>query len=282
MEIDLLDIFVGPTPLSGNPLAVVRGGALDTMAMQGLSDWLGFSETTFLVPPTDPGADYGLRIFCPGRELPFAGHPTLGSAFAWLQAGGRPRRDDLVVQQCGIGLVPVRIAGEQLAFAAPPLLREGPLSEAERTAAARATGVEPEWIADAVHVANGPGWVLLRLHSAAQVLAAKPAPTAPPLTTVGLVGSHPPHEGVDWEVRGFFTDARGQLIEDPVTGSLNAGIACYLFAHGLATAPYIAAQGQSLGRGGRVVVSRDAEGIWVGGRVTLVAHGGALNAAKIA
>ena len=279
MNIDLLDVFTGPGALSGNPLAVVRGGgALATEQMQALTDWLGFSETTFLLAPTDADADYAVRIFCPGRELPFAGHPTLGSAFAWAAAGGTPRRTGVVVQQCGVGLVEVRVAGDNLAFAAPPMRRTDPLSADERAQAAQVAGVDPGAIIDAVHAVNGPNWVLLRLASAEAVLAAQPAAEASLGTDVGLIGPHPAGNDADWELRAFFADAHGRIIEDPVTGSLNAGAACYLFEQGLPTGDYTAAQGRCVGRGGRVRVSRDEADIWIGGRVHLVAQGGEIRA----
>ena len=281
MLLDLIDVFAGAA-LSGNPLAVLRGtpaqmAALDTAAMQRMTDWLGFSETTFLLPPSDPQADYRVRIFCPGRELAFAGHPTLGSTRAWLAAGGVPMRSGVVAQECGIGLVDVRIdadpAGERLAFRAPPLRRSGPLNNAERAEAARRAGVDEGAILDAVHADNGPGWVLLRLRSAADVLAAQPEARAPVPCDIGLVGPHDAGQSADWEVRAFFADGAGRLKEDPVTGSLNAGVALYLFGAGLATGDYVAAQGGCIGAEGRIHVSRDRDGApWIGGAATVIAR----------
>lgn len=179
MQIDLVDVFARGA-LTGNPLAVVRGGeALSGDQMLALTRWLGFSETTFLLPPTDARADYRVRIFYPAGELPFAGHPTLGSARAWLAAGGRPKQAGVVVQECGVGLVEVRVEKERLAFRAPPLLRGGPLSNDERTEAIRIAGVDDASVVEAVHACNGPGWRLLRLRSAADVLAARPVAEAP-------------------------------------------------------------------------------------------------------
>jgi len=289
MLLDLIDVFAG-VPLGGNPLAVVRGtpdkmAALDTAGMQRMTDWLGFSETTFLLPPSDPQADYRVRIFCPGRELAFAGHPTLGSARAWLAAGGVAKRAGVVVQECGIGLVEVRVdaaaEGERLAFRAPPLRRSGPLSAAERAEAAQRAGVDPRVILDAVHADNGPEWVLLRLRSAADVLAARPEARAPVPCDIGLVGPHAVGEAeewpADWEVRAFFADGAGRLKEDPVTGSLNAGIALYLYGAGLATADYVAAQGRCVGATGRIHVSRDDDGAaWIGGVARVVARNAAV------
>lgn len=271
MKIDLVDVF-GSGPLSGNPLAVVRGGdALTGEQMLALTRWLGFSETTFLLPPSDPGADYALRIFYPGGELPFAGHPTLGSCHAWLAAGGKPRVPGRIVQQCGVGLVELaqRESG-LLAFRAPALTREGPLVKAERAEAIRIAGVAEAAVADAVHAANGPAWQVLRLDSAADVLAAQPEARATSETFIGLVGP----DGAGFELRAFVSDGNGRIFEDPVTGSLNAAVAQYLFAQGLAKGSYIAGQGRKVGADGRVFCSREADGsVWVGGRTVTVASG---------
>ena len=274
MLLDLVDVFCGG-PLGGNPLAVVRGGeALTTEQMLALTRWLGFSETTFLLPPTDERADYRVRIFCPGRELPFAGHPTLGSAFAWAAAGGVSKTPGVVVQQCGAGLIEVRLDGARLAFRAPPLIRSGPMSEADRAEAVRIAGVDPASVLDAVHVANGPGWCLLRLSSAEAVLAARPEPRAAEPTDIGLVGPYGAGGDVHWEVRAIFTVPGGVLVEDPITGSLNAGIAQYLYGAGLASGDYVAAQGQCVGALGRVYVSCDEAGdAWISGDVRMVAAG---------
>ena len=277
MELDLLDVFAGGA-LSGNPLAVVRGGeALDPAQMLALTRWLGFSETTFLLPPTEPGADYAVRIFYPAGELPFAGHPTLGSAAAWLAAGGVPAQAGTVVQQCGAGLIPVQIAGDALAFRAPPLRRSGPLDPAERAEAIRVAGVDPASVIAAVHADNGPGWRLLHLSSAQAVLAARPVAVAPVPTDVGLVGAWPQGHARQFELRAFFADANGRLTEDPVTGSLNASVAQYLLAHGHAAAPgYAAGQGQCIGADGQIAVAIEPEAIWIGGRTRIVARGAAL------
>ncbi len=280
MKLDLVDVF-GSVPLSGNPLGVVRGGeGLSEAQMLRLTQWLGFSETTFLLPPTDPAADYRLRIFYPAGELPFAGHPTLGSAFAWLRAGGVPQQTGRVVQECGAGLIEVcPQEGNTLAFRAPALTRSGPLSQAEREEAARVAGVEPDWIVEAVHIANGPKWQLLRLATADQVLAASPAARAPIGTDVGLAAPALPDSGVDWEVRAFFANQHGAVCEDPVTGSFNAGLAVHLFANGLAQGSYSAAQGRKTGADGRVMLTQEADGsVWVGGRCDMIAAGGHLPA----
>lgn len=276
MKLDLVDVF-GSGALRGNPLAVVRGGeGLDAGAMLALTRWLGFSETTFLTPPTDPEADYGLRIFYPGGEMPFAGHPTLGSCHAWLAAGGVPKREGRIVQECGVGLVEIRRDADRLAFRAPPFTRTGPLAEAELAEALRVAGVPREAVVEAVHVANGPAWQLLRLRSAEDVLAAEPAAKAPPGTDVGLAGPYGEGvgEGADWEIRALFTNQHGMLVEDPVTGSFNAGLALHLFGTGLASGSYVAAQGRAVGADGRVHCAQHEDGsVWIGGRCDTVAGG---------
>lgn len=278
MKLDLVDVFAGAAPLTGNPLAVVHDGAwLSDAQMLGLCRWLGFSETTFLLPPTEAGADYRVRIFCPGRELPFAGHPTLGTAWAWLAAGGTPARQGVVVQQCGVGLVEVRVDAERLAFRAPPLIRSGPMTEPElRDTLDLLTGVSRHDVMEAVWADNGPGWCLLRLGSDEKLLGAGCVPRAPRQTDIGLVAPAT-REGVDWEVRAFFSTDGGLMREDPVTGSLNASIGQVLFSSGLARGRYVAAQGRRTGADGRVTVSEDGEDVWVGGRVEPVSLGGALS-----
>lgn len=277
MKLDILDVFANG-PLSGNPLAVVRGGeALSTEQMQALARWLGFSETTFLLPPTDPAADYRVRIFYPAGELPFAGHPTLGSAFAWLAAGGEPRHPGTVVQECGVGLVDVRREVGQLSFKAPPLIRSGPLSAEDRAEAIRVAGVPEESVVAAVHASNGPTWKLLHLRSLEDLLAARPVPYAEAPTDVGLLAAHPEGSRPAFEVRAFFADHTGRMCEDPVTGSLNAAVAQYLFGEGLVSGDYVAGQGQQVGADGRVHVRRDIRGdLWIGGVVRALSIGGRL------
>ncbi len=278
MKLDLVDVF-GAAPLKGNPLGVVHGA--ETMSdadMLALTQWLGFSETTFLLPPTDPKADYRVRIFYPAGELPFAGHPTLGTCHAWLAAGGVPKRDRLIVQECGLGLVEIRQRDDLLAFRAPPLTRTGPLSDEERNEAARVAGVDVGAIVEAVHLVNGPQWCLLRLATAEEVLAAVPAAKAPEGTDVGLAAPGFEGSGGDWELRAFFTKQHGAVAEDPVTGSFNAGVAMHLFATGLAQGSYIAAQGRNTGADGRVYCSQDADGsVWIGGSTATIAGGARLS-----
>lgn len=279
MRLDLIDVF-GARAFAGNPLGVVHGAeGLSDAAMLRLTRWLGFSETTFLLPPADPAADYRVRIFYPAGELPFAGHPTLGTAHAWLRAGGVPRRAGTIMQECGVGLVEVRQEGDLLSFKAPPLARTGPLDGDDLAEALRVTGAAPEAVVEAVHVANGPRWRMLRLRSAADVLAAEPAAKAPPGTDIGIVAPSAGDDGADWELRAFFANAQGLVREDPVTGSFNAGVACHLFAAGLARGSYVAGQGQRTGADGRVHCRIDEDGaVWIGGRVDTIAAGAALPA----
>ncbi len=277
MKLDLLDVFC-KGPLTGNPLAVVRGGdGLAPAQMMALTRWLGFSETTFLLPPIDPVADYRVRIFYAGGELPFAGHPTLGTCQAWLAAGGTAKSGGQIVQECGIGLVQVRRDGERLAFKAPPLIRSGPLSPQELAEAVRIAGVDPASVVEAVHVANGPKWQLLMLRSADDVLAAHPVARAPVGTDIGIAARAAAGSGADWELRAFFANGLGQIAEDPVTGSFNAGVALHLFATGRAKSSYIAAQGRTTGADGEVHCVQDEDGaVWIGGKVATVSSGGDL------
>ncbi len=259
-----LDVFAS-VPLSGNPLAVVHDADdLDAVDMQAFARWTGLSETTFLLAPTDPAADYRVRIFTPGRELPFAGHPTLGTAHAWL-AGGRPRIPGRVVQQCGAGLVPVRVDGDRLAFAAPPLTRYEPLPVDLLARITAGLGLQRADVLDASWLVNGPQWVGLRLASAEQVLALRLNPAGLAGMDLGVVGPYPDGAEAQFEVRALLP---GEAIpEDPVTGSLNAGLAQWLMDTGQAPERYVAAQGSVVGAAGLVHVSRDDEGLWIGGRV---------------
>jgi PhzF family phenazine biosynthesis protein len=253
----------------GNPVAVVLDGSgLSTGQMQRIAHWTNLSETTFVLRPTSPDADYRVRIFTPVAELPFAGHPTLGTCHAWLSGGGEPRDGDPIVQECGAGLVPIRRTPDGLAFAAPPLLRSGSVEEELVAEIAAALGIERSEIVDAAWADNGPGWVAVMLESAEAVLALRPGFID---LDVGVVGPSAADADEAFEVRAFFPKD-GALVEDPVTGSLNASLAQWLLASGRAEAPYVARQGTALGRAGRVHVSRDGDGvIWVaGGTVTCV------------
>jgi PhzF family phenazine biosynthesis protein len=263
-----VDVFTAE-PYRGNPVAVVLDGSgLSTGQMQRFAHWMNLSETTFVLPPSDPGADYQVRIFTPAAELPFAGHPTLGTCHAWLAAGGTPRQEGTVVQQCGAGLVTLCQTGNGLAFAAPPVLRDGPVEEELLGRVASMLRIGRAGIVDASWADNGPGWVAVLLPSAAAVLAVKPGIVD---IDLGLVGPYPPGSPQAFEVRAFFPKD-GATAEDPVTGSLNAALAPWLLGTGRAQAPYVVSQGTALGRAGRVHVSRDDAGtIWVaGGTVTCV------------
>jgi PhzF family phenazine biosynthesis protein len=268
-----VDVFAAE-PYRGNPLAVVLDGtALAVDAMQRFTDWTNLSEATFLLPPTHPDADYALRIFCPGRELPFAGHPTLGSCHAWLEAGGKPKRE-LVVQECAAGLVRIRRDGRRLAFAAPPLRRSGPLGEEDLALIVRALGLDRGEIVAHAWCDNGPEWRAVMLRSATQVLQVRPDRSLLDGLFVGVVGPHAPGSGdCDFELRAFFPGRDGP-VEDPVTGSLNAALGQWLIGSGLAPPRYVAAQGTALGRAGRVHVERDDAGdTWIGGHSTTCVEG---------
>lgn len=266
-----LDVFTA-TPLKGNPLAVVHDAqGLDDAQMAAFARWTNLSETTFLLPPTDPAADYRVRIFTPDRELPFAGHPTLGSCQAWLAAGGRPRRDEAVVQECGVGQVRIRRDGSRLAFAAPPLRRSGAVDEATLALIARSLRVERTAIRAANWVSNGPHWVAAMLGSRDEVLALKPDFAAMGELELGVVAPCGPGHDAQFEVRAFVPTLGVQ--EDPVTGSLNAGLAQWLIGAGLAPSRYVAAQGTALGRAGRVFVERIGDDIWIGGDSVIVVRG---------
>ena len=256
--------------LRGNPVAVVldADGVTDEQ-MRAFARWTNLSETTFLLPPTDPAADYRLRIFTPGSELPFAGHPTIGSAHAWLEAGGRPASAERVVQECGAGLVALRRTADRLAFAAPPLTRSGPVDATDLTGVVAALGLTVDDVVDAAWVDNGPGWMGLLLRDADQVLALRPDFSAL-REDVGVVG---PRSSGDTacEVRACCPAETG-ITEDPVTGSLNAGLAMWL-AGTVLPASYVAAQGAAIGRAGRVHVELDGDTVWVGGDAQTVIHG---------
>jgi PhzF family phenazine biosynthesis protein len=261
-----VDVF-SPDPLRGNPLAVVLDSeGLSTEEMQRFTRWMNLSETTFLLPPTTAEADYRVRIFTLPHELPFAGHPTLGSCHAWLSAGGTPRRDDVIVQESGIGLVRIRRRDGKLAFAAPALLRNGPVDDALLDQIAAALRIDRSDMVDAEWADNGPGWVVVMLGSADAVLALEPAHTSSEQLDIGVVGPYPPGSECAFELRAIFSDGVGGLQEDPVTGSLHAAVAQWLLSTGRATAPYVASQGTRLGRTGRPEIDRDADStVWVGG-----------------
>ena len=247
--------------------------------MQAFTDWTNLSEATFVLPPTQPEADYALRIFCPGRELPFAGHPTLGSCHAWLDAGGVPQGAE-VVQECAVGLVRIRRDGQRLAFAAPPLRRSGALPEDEVLRIAHGLGVTRQDILHHAWCDNGPQWRGVMMASSEQVLALKPNAQILAGMEVGVIAplDKPLLRGPDdsaeaFEVRAFFPGNAG-LTEDPVTGSLNAALGQWLIGAGLAPAHYVARQGTAMGRAGRVHVQLDEQGqVWVGGESVVCIQG---------
>jgi PhzF family phenazine biosynthesis protein len=269
----LVDVF-NTDAFTGNPLAVVfDADDLSTSAMQAMTRWLNLSETAFLLRPSSPKADYRVRIFTLDREMPFAGHPTLGSCHAWLSHGGQPQHPSEIVQECGAGLVAIRRTPELLLFAAPPLIRGGMVEESRLVDIAAFLRISRSHILDAQWADNGPGWIVVLLASADEVLALEPARDHPGHMDVGVVGPHAAGSPAAFELRAFFTDHQGGVREDPVTGSLNASTAEWLLASGRATAPYIAAQGTRVGRLGRIHIHQDERGVWVGGRTTTLFSG---------
>ncbi|MGR6090651.1 PhzF family phenazine biosynthesis protein [Brevibacterium sp. CSND-B09] len=285
-----VDVF-SAVPFHGNPVAViVDADGLDEEQMARIANWTNLSETTFILPPDDPTADYRLRIFTPHRELPFAGHPTLGSAAAWLDAGGAPKHEDRIVQECGAGLVDIRRSprrggptdpaspndptsgsSETLAFAAPDRLRSGPLDDAYVDQIAVALGVDRAEILGHQWADNGPGWAAVRLSSADQVLALTPDFSAIPDAKLGVLGAHPDGAEHEYEIRAFVPGVG--VAEDPVTGSLNASVAQWLIGENLAPNSYTATQGTALGRSGVISITAENDEIWVGGDTSICIRG---------
>lgn len=266
-----VDVFTA-VPYQGNPVAVVMDGAgLTTEEMLLFANWTNLSETTFLLPPTDPAADYLVRIFTPGAELPFAGHPTIGTCHAWLEAGGQPATDGKVIQECGLGLVELRKADGRLSFAAPEPIRSGPVDETDLANVCATLNISRSEIVDAQWADNGPGWLAVMLGSGQAVLDLQPDFPAGNPEGIGVVGPHTlgvvglgGTDGTDLEVRAFFS-ANNAPVEDPVTGSLNASVAQWLIAAGHLSAPYVAAQGTAIDRSGRIYISQADGDVWVGG-----------------
>jgi PhzF family phenazine biosynthesis protein len=269
-----VDVF-SKLPFKGNPLAVVLGAdRLTDRQMADIASWTNLSETTFLLRPQHPAADYRVRIFTPERELPFAGHPTLGSCHAWLAAGNVPRGEE-IVQECGVGLVRVRRDGNRLAFAAPPLRRSGEVAPGLLADIAHSLQINPGRISASQWVDNGPGWVAVMLGTRAEVLAIERGrialpPQAPALGVVAPWASDRDGSEAQFEVRAFFGTP---TVEDPVTGSLNASLALWLIGAGLAPEAYVASQGTALGRAGRVHVARIGADTWIGGETTTCIEG---------
>ena len=260
-----VDVF-STVALKGNPVAVVlNADGLSDEQMADFARWTNLSETTFVLKPQNLEADYRLRIFTTLRELPFAGHPTLGSCHAWLEAGGKPRGEE-IIQECAVGLIRIRRNADQLAFTAPPLLRTGAVDEALLQRVCHGLGIEPNAVQQARWVDNGPGWLALLLADREQVLAIKPDYSQLHGLALGVVAPwSAERDGAEaqFEVRAFL--AGDGMQEDPVTGSLNAGLAQWLIADGLAPQRYVASQGTALGRAGRVFIEQVGEDIWVGG-----------------
>jgi len=266
-----VDVF-GSGPCSGNPVAVVLDAdGMGDEEMQRFARWTNLAETTFVLPPTVPEADYRVRIFTPVLELPFAGHPTLGTCHAWLQGGGEARDPAEVVQECDAGLVRIRRQEDgKLAFDAPPLVHSGQASEEDTSKVAAALGIDSGEMLAVEWVDNGPGWICALFESVERVLELRPGALD---FDLGAVGFHPPGSEAAIELRAW-APVNGLAAEDPVTGSLNASVAQWLLGNGRLTAPYLATQGTAIDRAGRIAISADEDGtIWVGGRAETVIAG---------
>jgi PhzF family phenazine biosynthesis protein len=269
-----VDVF-GVDSYDGNPVAVILDSeGLTDKELSAISAWTNLSECTFLLPPTEPTADYRVRIFSLKTELPFAGHPTLGTACAWLDAGGVPSQPGLIIQECIAGLVPIRIEDDLLAFSAPPRIRSGPVEATILDAVIEILGIERDQVVNSEWLDNGPGWVGILLDSAESVLKIRPNASAHPgRWDIGVIGAHAAGSESAFELRAFFTEGSEPLREDPITGSLNASAAEWLLSKNRATAPYIASQGSAIGRNGRIHISEADGKIWVGGKTKVVLSG---------
>ena len=266
------DVF-SPIPCQGNGLAVVvDADGLDSAGMQRFAAWTNLAETSFLFPPTEAGADYRVRIFTPNREMPFAGHPTLGSCAAWLHAGGRPAAAGIVRQECGIGIVDIDVSiAVSPAFAAPPT-RIAPLEASRLEAIQNALAIASAQVVRSARLENGPVWQVLELDSAEAVLAVDSSRVRwPAFDPIGLLGPHAHGSGIDVEVR-MLAPSSG-MSEDPITGSLNAALAQWMHAEGRLTGPMTVAQGTAIGRVGRVQVRPEAGRIWIGGQTHVLIDG---------
>jgi PhzF family phenazine biosynthesis protein len=268
-DFQLVDVF-GDGPFTGNPLAVLDGAGLDTDQMQQIARWMNLSETVFLLPPTTDDADYLVRIFTLERELPFAGHPTLGTCHAWAERTGSDKTR--VVQECGAGLVKVEQRGGRWAFEAPPVVRSGAVDEALVEEVAGFLDVDRSKIVAAEWVDNGPGWLGILFDSAEEVLALEPVTSYSRRMDIGVIG---PFSGGDvrFELRTFFSNHVGAIVEDPVTGSFQASAAQWMIGSGRAKAPYVTAQGTKLGRRGRAYIEQEGGSIWIGGDTLTLCSG---------
>lgn len=268
-----IDVF-SSEPLKGNPLAVVfDADPLSEAQMAAFANWTNLSETTFILEPRDPRADYRLRIFTTLSELPFAGHPTLGSCHAWLEAGGVPKGEE-IVQECAVGLVRIRRRGADLAFLAPPLLKSGPVEAGLLEQVRLGLGLAPEAIVEAQWVDNGAGWLAVLLAERDQVLDLQPDYARLKGLAVGVIApwnSGRDGDAAQFEVRAFISG--DGMPEDPATGSLNAGIAQWLLGAGRAPERYVVSQGLSMGRAGRIQVERIGDEIWIGGAAVTCIEG---------
>lgn len=271
-----VDVFTHEA-FCGNPLAVIfDADDLSSDQMQHLTRWTNLSEAVFFQKTTHPDADYKVRIFTVDRELPFAGHPTLGSCFSWLQHGGRPKNDGIIIQECGAGLIEIKQDENLLSFAAPALIRSGEVNDKELNTICRILKIERSDIKAANWIDNGPGWVGILLESAEKVLQLQPETSASDVFDIGVIGAYPENNEADFEIRAFFDASQGRsdLREDPVTGSLNASMAQWLMHNNLAPKRYIASQGTKLLRKGHIYLNQDNDGqVWVGGEVQMRVKG---------
>ncbi|MDE2408687.1 MAG: PhzF family phenazine biosynthesis protein [Actinomycetales bacterium] len=264
-----VDVFA-ETPYLGNPVAVVvEADGMSDESMQRLASWTNLSETTFILSPTHADADYRLRIFTPGGELPFAGHPTLGSAHAWLEHGGSPKNPGELIQECGVGLVALKRAQSdagqsRLSFRAPETVKSGPLDADLLAEVVRELDVSESDVVAHQYVDNGPGWICVELASAKHVLEVEPKFEAGSQLMLGILGRYPEGSNAAYELRAFAPKVG--VLEDPVTGSLNASVAQWLFRSGRTSGAYVASQGARLGRQGIIRLTADENGdVWVGG-----------------
>jgi PhzF family phenazine biosynthesis protein len=270
-----VDVF-SPAAYLGNPVAVIFDAEdLEDADMLRIARWTNLSETTFILPPTTREADYRLRIFTLGGELPFAGHPTLGSAHAWLERGGTPKLPERLVQECDAGLVEVRRRAELLSFAAPPTRRSGDIEAEYLDDIVGAFGISRDQVVAHQWVDNGPGWAVVRLATAQEVLALEPDLSRIPDAMVGAIGAYPDGSDHAFEMRTFAPGAG--VPEDPVCGSMNAAVGQWLTRIGAVSGSYRVSQGRRLGRAGDITITPDPDGtLWVGGSTNTLFRGTAL------